>query len=263
MRVVMCILVVMSSSLTAGAELPEEFIVMAHRGVVTEDITENSLPALEAAVTRGYTHIEVDIRATKDGHAVCLHDNSLERTTGIGKFIHEITLAELRELVDEETVPSFDTFCQRAQGRIDLQPDMKKVPRNLQDAYMESIISSMKKHNLLDNAYCIGSPDNKEDMRGHAKISMRPVENPEETLKHVENPGETYYIFGHAEDFNAGNVKRYQDMGLDVIVSINTFHYDESEALTQGLADIKRMITLGVDGVQIDSVYDKAVFGQP
>jgi len=49
-------------------------MVLAHRGVVTDTIPENSLASLEETIRRGYTHIEVDVRPTKDGHAVVLHD---------------------------------------------------------------------------------------------------------------------------------------------------------------------------------------------
>ena len=47
--------------------LTDGFILVAHRGVVDETFTENGLPSLEEAIRRGYTHVEVDIRSTKDG----------------------------------------------------------------------------------------------------------------------------------------------------------------------------------------------------
>lgn len=111
-----------------AAEAPEGLILIAHRGVVTGTVTENSLESLEGAIQRGYTHVEVDIRLTKDGHAVCLHDSNLRRTTGVDKRIHEVTLRELRALVPVNVVPSFETYCDHAAGRIDLMPHIKDYP---------------------------------------------------------------------------------------------------------------------------------------
>lgn len=70
-------------------------MLIAHRGVVTDTLKENSLASLAETIRRGYTHIEVDLRMTKDGEIVCLHDNSLRRTTGVSKHINRITLEEL------------------------------------------------------------------------------------------------------------------------------------------------------------------------
>ena len=110
------------------AQAPDGLILVAHRGVVTDTATENSLESLEGAIQRGYTHVEVDIRLTKDGHAVCLHDSSLRRTTGVDKRIHQVTLRELRALVPVNTVPTLETYCDHAAGRIDLMPDIKDYP---------------------------------------------------------------------------------------------------------------------------------------
>ena len=43
---------------------------------------------------------------------------------------------------------------------------------------------------------------------------------------------------------------------MKVIVSINTHHYGTGDPLQQGLAHIRRAVEQGVDGLQIDSVYD-------
>jgi glycerophosphoryl diester phosphodiesterase len=64
----------------ACAAFAEGPLLIAHRGVVTEESPENSLAALERAIEAGYTHVEVDLRPTKDGTAICLHDRSLRRT---------------------------------------------------------------------------------------------------------------------------------------------------------------------------------------
>lgn len=243
------------------AELPEDFIVVAHRGVVTETITENSIESLEAAIGRGYTHMEVDIRCTKDGHAVCLHDSNLERTTGVDKKITDITLDELHELVPENTAPSFEMFCDRAEGRIKLMPDVKRCPRDLEAAFAKSINDSLHKHDLMKSAIFIGqrSVINRMDLQGRTSIS--PAQNPDRAAESDPEAPKRHFVFGHAADFDEDNIAKYQKAGYEVIVSINTFHYDEGEYLSRGIDDVKKMKALGVDGLQIDSVYDEPLFG--
>ena len=55
-------------------------------------------------------------------------------------------------------------------------------------------------------------------------------------------------------------IRAYQALGLQVIVSINTFHYLRGDYTQQGLDDVKRMLDYGVDGLQLDAVYDETVF---
>jgi len=83
------------SLLLAQPVLPDDFIVVAHRcGVVNDELTENSLAALDEAIARGYTHVEVDLRITKDGHVVCLHDANLKRTKGVDKEMDAISTSQ-------------------------------------------------------------------------------------------------------------------------------------------------------------------------
>lgn len=70
--------------------------IVGHRGEPKEH-PEDTLPAFEACL-RADCGFELDVRRTKDGHLVVLHDDTLDRTTnGKGK-VSEITLAELKKL---------------------------------------------------------------------------------------------------------------------------------------------------------------------
>jgi len=241
--------------------LPDDFILVAHRGVVTETIPENSLASLEETIKRGYTHFEVDLLCTQDGHAVCTHNPNLKWATGVSRAIRTVTLAELRESVAEDLVPSFATFCERAEGRIDLMIDAKFCPAELQKAFVESIRSSLEKRSLMKNALFIGRPEIGAHFRGEAKLSWGAMfargDNSDK-----EDVGATYFAFGHADDFDKAKVESLHKKGLDVIVSINTFHYRNGDPIELGKKDVAAMLALGVDGLQIDSVYDDCILGK-
>ena len=69
----------------------------AHRGVAAAG-PENSLASLGAAVAMGAQEIEFDVWPTKDGEAVVLHDQTLERVSnGVG-LVYEKTYEELLSL---------------------------------------------------------------------------------------------------------------------------------------------------------------------
>jgi glycerophosphoryl diester phosphodiesterase len=56
------------------------------------------MESFRAAVEEGVDQIELDVRMTKDGEAIIIHDDTVDRTSnGSGKVI-DLSLAELREL---------------------------------------------------------------------------------------------------------------------------------------------------------------------
>ena len=72
-------------------------ILAAHRGDKYR-YPENTMPAFESAVRLGVDMIETDVRMSKDGELVLIHDRSALRTTGIDRNIDEMTLSEMKEL---------------------------------------------------------------------------------------------------------------------------------------------------------------------
>lgn len=72
-------------------------LAIAHRGGALE-AEENTLPAFAHAVENGYTHVELDVRATRDGVVVVHHDPTLARMTGDPRAIADLDWADLREV---------------------------------------------------------------------------------------------------------------------------------------------------------------------
>ena len=71
--------------------------VAAHRGWC-EKYPENTMPAFEKAIELGVDQIETDLRVTKDGHVVLMHDADVSRTTDGEGNVWELTLDEIRKL---------------------------------------------------------------------------------------------------------------------------------------------------------------------
>ena len=68
----------------------------SHRGGRME-YDENTISAFEASYKAGYRGYETDIRMTKDGQLVILHDSNLTRTTDTEGVVEQMTEAEIRK----------------------------------------------------------------------------------------------------------------------------------------------------------------------
>lgn len=75
----------------------KNIFVAAHRGWCSE-YPENTMPAFVAAIEVGVDQIEIDVRVTKDGELVIMHDADVRRTTNGEGLVCEMTLDKLRRL---------------------------------------------------------------------------------------------------------------------------------------------------------------------
>ena len=69
--------------------------LIAHRGLTSKNIKENTIEAFTNALNNGYSGIELDIRITKDKQIVVIHDKMINRTSNGKGNINNITYKEL------------------------------------------------------------------------------------------------------------------------------------------------------------------------
>ena len=106
-------------------------LVAAHRAAHNHH-PENSLPAIEEAIELGVDIIELDVKVTKDGVAVLMHDGTIDRTTtGSGKP-SDYTLEELKEFrlihekdTTENQIPTFTEALKLIRNNIMVDIDIK------------------------------------------------------------------------------------------------------------------------------------------
>ncbi|WP_229254361.1 glycerophosphodiester phosphodiesterase family protein [Dyadobacter sp. NIV53] len=115
--------------------LPESkhtLVVIAHRGNHV-NVPENTLASYKLAIVAGADYVEVDLRTTKDGHLIVLHDSKVDRiTNGQGK-ISEMTLEEVKKLKvfnqnwKTHKIPEFREVLQTCKGKINIYLDFKEA----------------------------------------------------------------------------------------------------------------------------------------
>ncbi|MCA1009032.1 glycerophosphodiester phosphodiesterase [Rhodococcus hoagii] len=71
-------------------------LVVAHRGA-SASRPEHTLAAYELALAEGADGLECDVRLTRDGHLVCVHDRRVDRTSSGTGVVSEMTLSSLGE----------------------------------------------------------------------------------------------------------------------------------------------------------------------
>lgn len=150
-------------------------IAIAHRGCHAAaprrglgTVPENSRAALLRCAELGVEVMETDVRRTRDGYLVMVHDDSVDRTTdGTGR-VADLTLAQIRALRlrdDEggagaaptgERVPTLDELLALARGRIVLNLDVK-------DAIYGEVVDAVVRAGATDRVIVktfagIGSP---------------------------------------------------------------------------------------------------------
>lgn len=74
-----------------------DVIVLAHRAC-WHTAPENSIAAIAACHTLGVDMVEIDVRRSKDGQLVVMHDESVDRTTNGRGAVTDLTGVEIRAL---------------------------------------------------------------------------------------------------------------------------------------------------------------------
>ncbi|HUP57998.1 MAG TPA: glycerophosphodiester phosphodiesterase family protein [Bdellovibrionota bacterium] len=72
-----------------------DILVVGHRGTIVH-APENTIPAFQKAIELGADLLEMDVRETRDGELVIMHDATLDRTTDGTGAVASRTLAEIR-----------------------------------------------------------------------------------------------------------------------------------------------------------------------
>jgi glycerophosphoryl diester phosphodiesterase len=155
---VLCLagIVVAESGRSQTPVSPQKPWLIAHRGA-SAYAPENTVPAFRLAADQGATFVEFDLQRTKDRQIVCLHDNSLERTTDVEEvfpdrfrtiqegakasrrwMLEDFTLAELQRLdagswFDPKfrgtRIPTFTETIESLRGRSGLFIELKTPER--------------------------------------------------------------------------------------------------------------------------------------
>lgn len=135
-KIFFLLIVLMILSIPSGSQnrLPlllshHRIVVIAHRGDHTA-VPENTLAAYEKAIEHGADYIETDLRTTKDGELIIMHDATVDRMTNGKGNVKDLTYEEIKALKikaggKEYAVPSFKEVLNTCKNKIGIYLDFK------------------------------------------------------------------------------------------------------------------------------------------
>ncbi len=121
------------------------FAVVAHRGASGYE-PENTLRAFKRALDMKADMIEADVRLSKDGIPVVIHDGSLDRTAGVHGFVKDYTVDELRrfDVGLGEKIPLLSEALEFVKDRICFILEVKEVEASIPSLRMVEEMDMME-----------------------------------------------------------------------------------------------------------------------
>jgi len=252
----LCLIAIAALTLVASARADGPPRIVGHRGLLRH-APENTLAGFGACMNLRLG-FELDIRRSKDGVLVVLHDADLKRTTGVAGRVSDFTLADLRKLdtgrwfdpaFKGERLPTLDEVFKLLKERghpdtlvaLDIKVD--------DDTLTGEVVALAKKHGVLPNVVCIGlaidDPEVRAKLRAaDAKTPVAVLANqPEHLAKALaeKNADWIYVRFVPTAD----QAKQIHGMGKRVFLSGKLVAGNEPETW-------RRAADVGVDALLTD-----------
>lgn len=129
-----------------------DLVVIAHRGSHLIK-PENTIAAIEDAITIGADYVEVDLRTTSDGYLVLSHNETVDKNTNGTGRVKDLTRVEVEKLLvigkdgGIYKIPSFSEVLKTCKNRINIYLDFKEA--DAAQAYREIKAAGMEKQVLV------------------------------------------------------------------------------------------------------------------
>lgn len=219
--------------------------VVAHRGV-HEDIPENTLAAYRKAIELGADFVEIDVRETRDGALVSIHNHTVDDYTKDATGpVDAFTLEELRALDigsrvgpewAEERVPTLEEILEVCRGRIGIYLDLKQ-------ADVAKVAAIVQKYGMTgDVLWYAGGPYLRQLRECCPDCIPMPDPGAERNLLRILAPPEPRVIASTWKHLTENFVKTCHEAGAILIVD------------DDGPETWNAMLDWGVDGIQTDHV---------
>lgn len=228
--------------------------ILAHRGLVSEFVPENTVKAFADALAAGADVIETDIQCSSDGVAMVFHDQDLIRLANIKKKIFELSAFELSQLDigHGKRIPTLEQVLETfPNARFNL--DIKST------GAIEPTVSAVEKHNA-HNRVLISSFSESRRLRT-LKLFTKPVRTSAGVSKVLKLyiaslvfPKEVFKFFAKASDALQIPVRRgFLRLDSPRFLAHAKFAKLEVHFWTvNDPAEMKRLAALGATGIVTD-----------
>lgn len=132
--------------------MKSDFLYIGHRGT-RFNFDENTINAFEKALEYGANYIELDVRKTKDGQLIIMHDSTLDRTTngtGLLKHHNYDELKTVKTKKYQSQIPLLSEVIELFNRKIRFMIELKE------EHLHNDIIKLMKKYDLIKESIISG-----------------------------------------------------------------------------------------------------------
>lgn len=242
--------------------IDRQYHLLAHRGGVTENglYPENSLAALDAAIERGYSGVEIDVRQSKDGKLFLYHNRTFEHDYDSKAKAGDLTWEEIRNLRplrrDGNAPVSMEEYCKYCKGKLsELMIDIKVDHPSL--AFYRELERILTETGFLKSSYFIGHG---EYFLGKGKITMLIREKDEFFKKYGDKTKDYYFLFAGIDEINSRLIRWCEQNGIQIMACVNRPYREPltPENIEEAKIDLEWLKSWNVKLFQIDSDYDGA-----
>ena len=194
--------------------LAAQIAVIAHRGEHLQH-AENSIAAIQSAIRLGADYVELDVRTTRDGKLVLMHDKTVDRTTDGHGQVKDLTfdaIEHLRMRGYGDAVPTFEEALEAARGKIGVYVDWK-------EASPDAIYQALSAHGMLGNVVVYGDQGELHRLQKLAPdVRVMPEADNSSSLKRDERLLKPKVIAFGQDDFKPALIHQTQAMKADIYV---------------------------------------------
>ena len=249
--------------MTAPRAEPDRPLVVAHRGA-NRDAPENTLAAFRLAVTQGADLLELDLRQTRDGELVAIHDARLERTTNGSGLVCEMDYARLRRLDAGRwrgeqfaglQVPSLEEVLEQTAGVVGLAVELKgRCPDMAARAVAQIQATDRRGDVILLSRHC-QIIDQVQRLDPDIGVSCY-RHDAHRWLEHLDPHGpptswHSDYLFASVGEVTPRLVRSIQQHGRKVVTELEAMDPPRE-------AEVRRLAEMGVDSIVTDHVAEVA-----
>lgn len=224
-----------------------KIIVIAHRGDHTE-VPENTLAAYEKAIEDGADYIETDLRTTKDGGLVIMHDATVNRMTDGKGNVKDLTHNEIKSLKikaagKEYSVPSFEEVLNICKNKIGIYLDFK-------DADPAKVFALIKEAGMQKNVVVYLNKEEQYTQWKQAAPKMPLMSSPPDSVKNKVSL--QHFLEQRAISLMDGRLSDYDDGMILTAKENNVAIWLDVQSDKEGPPDWDAALQKGVNGMQSD-----------
>ena len=226
-------------------------LVIAHRGL-SGLAPENTVVAFRKAIEAGADMIELDVHLSRDGQVVVIHDDTLDRTTGVRGKVAAYSLDQLKQYdagswfnpqFAGERIPTLKEVLDLARGRIPVHIELKKGDTgpfpitDLADRTVQEVENAGMLNQVLFGSFDITLIDRVRQRNRSAHVAI--IYDQSWSLPQEVTGGRPIPILScSGEILNQANLSRARQQGMKVFVW--TLNAEEH---------MNHFLNLGVDGI--------------